>query len=121
MKVTGSIIVDRVKIYARHGVDPQEQKTGAYFYVTMEAKTDFSQALHTDNLEHTVSYADLFQIIKEEMATPSLLLEHVAGRIVASTFHRHPNIQRIRISIIKENPPIGAECKGAGIHLEAEQ
>ena len=45
----------RVRFYAHHGVDPQEQLTGAYFHVGMEADTDFNEAMQTDRLEGTVS------------------------------------------------------------------
>ena len=62
MKVKNSrILLPRVRFYAHHGVDPQEQLTGAYFHVGIEADTDFNEAMQTDRLEGTVSYADLYQ------------------------------------------------------------
>jgi dihydroneopterin aldolase len=112
-----SLLLEDVKIFARHGVDPQEQKTGAYYYITLKADCNFQSALTSDDLSDTVSYADLFLIIKEEMATPSKLLEHVAGRILQRIFREHPGITEIRLDILKENPPMGADCKGAGVHI----
>ena len=65
MKVKNSrILLPRVRFYAHHGVDPQEQLTGAYFHVGIEADTDFNEAMQTDRLEGTVSYADLYESIK---------------------------------------------------------
>ena len=116
-----TILLRRVRIYARHGVDAQERLTGAYFYVDMAVETDFSVALRTDNLCGTVSYADLFRCIKEEMAVPSQLLEHVAGRILQRIFRDFPAISRIRLTLTKENPPMGADCPEAGVELEAER
>lgn len=122
MRITGSrIILDRVKIHARHGVDPQESLTGAYFYVTMEADTDFGEALHTDELSGTVSYATLYELIRQEMAVPSRLLEHVAGRILQRVFRECPTVARIRLKLTKENPPMRADCREAGIDIEAER
>lgn len=115
------ILLDSVKIHARHGVDSQERLTGSYFYVTLEADTDFSSAMQNDRLADTVSYADLFRCIKEEMEIPSLLLEHVAGRILDRIFQDFPDITRLRLRLTKENPPMGADCRQAGIEMEAER
>lgn len=122
MKICSSrILLEQVKLYAHHGVDPQERLTGAYFYVTLEADVDFQQALSSDNLNNTVSYADLFRCIREEMAVPSLLLEHVGGRILQRVFRDYPEVHRIHLILTKENPPMGADCKQAGIDIMAEK
>ena len=113
-----SILLRRVRVYARHGVAPQERLTGAYFYVDMAVDADFSAAMRTDKLDGTVSYADLFQCIKEEMAVPSLLVEHVAGRILERVFRDFPAVSRIRLTLTKENPPMGADCSEAGVEIE---
>lgn len=120
MRIINNIItLERLRIYAYHGVNPQERLVGAYFYIDLEVETDFSIAIQNDKLEYTISYADIYEIIKEEMATPSQLLEHVAGRIINKLFTSFPTIERIRISLSKENPPMGAECLQAGIKVEA--
>ena len=122
MKVKNSrILLPRVRFYAHHGVDPQEQQTGAYFHVGMEADTDFNEAMQTDRLEGTVSYADLYESIKAEMDIPSKLLEHVAGRILQRLFDNFPSISRIHLTLTKENPPMGADCREAGVEIEAER
>lgn len=121
MKICNSrILLEQVKLYAHHGVDPQERLTGAYFYITLEADVDFQQALLSDNLDNTVSYADLFRCIREEMSVPSLLLEHVGGRILQRIFRDYPDVHRIHLTLTKENPPMGADCKQAGIDIIAE-
>lgn len=122
MKVKHSrILLPRVSFYAHHGVDPQEQLTGAYFHVGIEADTDFNEAMRTDRLEGTVSYADLYESIKTEMDIPSKLLEHVAGRILQRLFDDFSSISRIRLTLTKENPPMGADCREAGVEIEAER
>ena len=113
-----SILLRRVRVYARHGVAPQERLTGAYFYVDMAVDADISAAMRTDKLDGTVSYADLFQCIKEEMAVPSQLVEHVAGRILERVFRDFPTVNHIRLTLTKENPPMGADCSEAGVEIE---
>lgn len=119
MEMHGTIILERVKFYARHGVDPQERLTGANFYVTLEADADFTEAMRTDAVEDTVSYAMLYDSVKDEMERPSQLLEHVAGRIVRRIFNDFPRVTRIRLRLTKENPPMEADCREAGITVDA--
>ena len=88
MQITDMYIhLQGIKLYAYHGVDPQETAVGAYFTIDLKLKTDFSRAAYTDELTGTVSYADIFQSVKDEMRIPSRLLEHVAQRIVQRIFH----------------------------------
>ena len=86
-----SIHIGTLRFYAHHGVLPQEQKVGNYFKVETTLYTDFSRALVTDELTDTLNYAEVCQIISDEMAIPSRLLEHVAGRIINS-LRSHTNV-----------------------------
>lgn len=113
------IRINKARFFAFHGVLEQERKTGANFYVTLEAEVDFAQSLLTDELDDTVSYADLFEIIRQEMGIPSRLIEHAGGRILSHIFRSYPEVKAARIEIIKENPPMGADCEGAGIIITA--
>lgn len=106
-----------IKLYAYHGVDPQETAVGAYFTIDLKLKTDFSRAAYTDELTGTVSYADIFQSVKSEMHIPSRLLEHVCQRIAQRIFHDFPAIEAIDIKLYKENPPMGAQAKYVGVEM----
>ena len=116
-----SIELRNLTFHARHGVLPQERLVGAQFTVSLEAQVHFDEALLTDRLEGTVSYADIHQAVKEEMATPSALLEHVAGRIAHRLLHDFPLIQALKIELMKQNPPMGADIPSAGVRLEVKR
>lgn len=109
------IRLEGLKIYAYHGVLPQENLVGAYYYIDLKLKTDFTHAAETDELEGTVSYADIFAVVKEEMAITSKLLEHVCQRIASRIFNDFPTIVAIEIRLSKENPPMGASAKSIGV------
>lgn len=95
----------------------QEQKVGAWFTVDANILTDFTSAMQTDELQGTISYADVYDTIKAEMAVPSKLLEHVTGRIIRAILQRFPSAASVHIRLIKDNPPMGAECSGAGVEV----
>ena len=111
------IRMEGMKFYAFHGVMPQENVVGSYFYIDLKLKTDFTQAAETDELEGTVSYADIYTTVKEEMETPSKLLEHVCQRIAQRIFTDFPTIEAIDIRLNKENPPMGACAKNIGVEV----
>lgn len=111
------IYLEGVKIFGHHGVDPQETVVGANFIVDLKLKTDFTHAAQTDELEGTVSYADVYAAIKEVMKIPSKLLEHVCERIGQRLFNEFPAIQEISIRLSKENPPMGGDCKNVGVEV----
>ena len=94
---------------------------GAYFMLTLSLETDFSGAMATDKLEGTISYAEVFEIVKAEMAVPAQLLEHVASRICKALFDRFPLAQAIHLELLKENPPMGADCRGAGVAIDVRR
>ena len=106
-----------VKLYAFHGVDPQETAVGAYFIIDLKLKTDFSRASQTDALSGTVSYADIYQVLKDEMQVASQLLEHVCQRMAQRIFNDFPTIEELDIKLFKENPPMGAQAERVGVEM----
>ncbi len=116
-KTLTKITIDRQKVFARHGALPQESLVGAYFYVSVEVETEDNVATRTDKLADTISYADISRVITEEMAERSDLLEHVAGRMKERLLSIYPSVVRLSVRIIKENPPLGIQCEGAGVEL----
>ena len=112
-----SIFLDEVRFHAFHGVMPQERAVGADFTVSLNVGYDFVKAAESDELIDTISYADLYEVVRAEMDKPSQLLEHVALRIVKAVAARWPRIDTIDLRLAKDNPPMGADCKGAGVEI----
>lgn len=118
MKLMSSkIYLRNVRFHAFHGVLPQEGIVGNDYLVNLVLDYDFSSAMKTDDLQGTLNYAEVCQKVREEMAVPSKLLEHVAGRIAHRLFSDFPEIQKLQLSITKVNPPMGADSDGAGVEV----
>jgi len=115
-----SIFINNLRLYAFHGVLPQERVVGGDYSVDLRVHYNISRAIETDRLEDTISYADLCALIQREMAQPSALLEHVAGRMAQAIIRAYPQVEKIWIRITKQNPPMGADCDGAGVEIEIE-
>lgn len=112
------IFLEDIKIYAYHGVLPEENIIGTYYILNAEIHTDLWKSAVSDDLNDTISYADINEIIHNEMKIQSKLLEHVAGRIIAKINEKFNQISYIKLRITKTSPPMKGEMKGASIELE---
>ncbi|MBB4036670.1 dihydroneopterin aldolase [Dysgonomonas hofstadii] len=111
------ILLENIVFYANHGVFPQETAVGNVFVVNLRIETDLSKAATSDELTDTVSYAEIYDIVKQEMDVPSKLLEHVAKRITSRLKEVFPQIKQIEIKLSKRNPPVGGQLDSASIVL----
>lgn len=116
MKV--QIELDSMNFYAFHGVAPQERTVGNTFIVDLLLTADVEAATVSDNLDDTINYAEVYAVVKQEMDRPSLLLEAVAGRIVAALHKEFFRIMKVRVKVAKLNPPFGGDVRSAAVILE---
>lgn len=116
--IMSKIYLEDVKIYAYHGVLPEENIIGTYYILNLEIHTDLWKAAESDNLNDTISYADINDILHQEMQIKSKLLEHVAGRIINKINEKFSNVSYVKLKLTKTAPPMKGEMKGASIELE---
>lgn len=112
------ILLKNIQIYGYHGVLPEERIIGTNYILNLELNADVSKATETDALEDTLNYAAVNEIIREEMAIPSNLIEHAAGRIFRRLRGEFNMLIGIKMELLKTNPPMPGECEGAAILLE---
>ncbi|MEN9875244.1 MAG: dihydroneopterin aldolase [Bacteroidota bacterium] len=114
----GIIKLKNIRTFSYHGCLVEESKIGSDYRVDLEVKTDLRQSCISDKLADTVDYVLLNQIVEEEMAIRSELLEHVAHRIIVRIFTEAPSVSRIKLGVSKINPPIGGDVEAVTIELE---
>ena len=112
-----SIKLTDMQFYAYHGVIEQETKVGNNYVVNICMTSDLLRACETDNVDDTISYAVVFNLVKTEMEQPSKLLEHVAMRIYKSIKSTFPQITTLEVRSAKKNPPIRGDVKCAEVTI----
>lgn len=118
MKLAESnILLENLRFHAYHGVLPQERITGNDYVVNLRIAYDFADAMTSDDVSDTLNYAEVYEVVAQEMAVPSALIERVAGRVGDRLFRRFPAIHELTLRIVKVNPPMGADCDGAGVEV----
>ncbi len=112
--------LNSMSFYAHHGCYEQEQKVGGRFSVDFAFRYDSTSACVSDDISDTVSYLDVYQVIGEQMAQTSHLLENVAHRILCCVGDRFSEVSWARVRIEKLNPPLGGKLHSSSVVLERE-
>jgi dihydroneopterin aldolase len=113
----GIVRVDNIKLYAYHGCLEEEALIGSDYRVDVAVEADLNKAAASDDLQDTVDYVHIHQIVKEEMKIRSKLLEHVGMRILDRIFRELGAVSDARVIISKINPPIGGDVERVSVEL----
>ena len=90
---------------------------GTKFRIDLFLEVDTSAAEKSDQLQDTVNYQSVFQLVKKEMETTSKILEHVGRRILDRIKNEFPSVDHARIKIRKLNPPLGGKMDFVSLEL----
>ncbi len=112
------IIVKGLRVFAFHGVNPEEQENGQLFILDIEAHANLNKACQTDNLEDTVSYAKILKTAQRVMtAQKDFLLERVAQRVAQALLEEYDRLEIVDITIKKPNAPINADFEYTAVNI----
>ena len=113
----GIIELEEMRFWAFHGCLESERRNGNLFLVDFRGELDMRKAAGSDNLEDTVNYGLVYNLVKEEMSVPSDLLENVAGRIVRRIAERFPEFVRFSVRVSKRRPPVEGPVQWSRVTL----
>ena len=113
----GQIDLEGLEFYAYHGHYPVEKVVGNKFILNVSIQTDCAKAGQSDQLEDALNYQEAYELIKEEMAIKSDLLEHVATRIIDRLYGSFPSIHHASVKVSKMNPPMGGQIEKVSVTI----
>lgn len=114
----GKIILKGMQFHAFHGLYEEERKKGNNFSVDISLETDLKKNTLSDNNEGLLDYSVVYEIIREEMGQPRLLLEALAFSILERLRTQFQQAIKIQLRVAKYNPPIGGTCQEAAVELQ---
>ncbi len=117
----GKLQFEGLEFYAFHGVMSEEQNIGGKYSVDVEIELDFSEALISDDVAHSLDYSLVYLLLKKEMAIQSRLIEHVAGRIVSRLFAEFLQISYVKLRLTKLQPPLEGRVPAVAVLLEQKR
>ncbi len=111
----GIVKLNEVSVYAHHGCFDIEQKVGQWYKVNISLEVDFNKAEQSDNLTDAIDYCVINDIVHQEMATSSRLIEHVAGRIKNNIQKTYPGLKSGSVSVKKLQPPVQGKVESVEV------
>lgn len=115
MKSIRTIRLNNIRIHAFHGAIPTENIVGADYLVNVEVKADWGDAAKNDDLTKTINYAEINDIVREEMRKQRILIETVAESIVDRILQTFSLVEEAEVSVAKLNPPMTGEIESAEV------
>jgi 7,8-dihydroneopterin aldolase/epimerase/oxygenase len=113
------ISIEGMEFFAYHGCFEEERIIGGRFIVDIFMETDTEQAEITDDLNKTVNYQRVYELVKKEIEVKSKLLEHIARRIVNTIQGAFPAVTGISVKVSKMNPPIGGKVERVSVTVKS--
>jgi dihydroneopterin aldolase len=113
------ILLEGMRFYAFHGVNPEEQALGQRFTVDVVLAVDLHRAGQSDNLAHTVSYSAVYKVVRAIVeGEPRQLIEAVAEEIASVVLTEFPPVAQISVTVRKPEVPMkGAMLDAAGVRI----
>ena len=115
----GLITVEGIRVFAHHGHLPEEAVLGGHFIINVWVKSDTDEVEKTDDLNDTVDYVKIIEIVKQQMAIRADMIEVPAKRIVDSILPLH-KVQKVTVEVEKIQPPIDATFDKISVTTEGE-
>ena len=110
-----------LRFHAYHGVLEQERIVGNDYEVSVRMSYDMRRAIATDDVANALNYAEVYEVVKRLMMQPCQLIERVAWRIAKALLDEFPMARNAEVTLVKLNPPMGADCDGAEVRIKVKR
>ncbi len=119
MPATDEILLEGMRFYAYHGVNPEERALGQRFTVDVVLAVDLRRAGQSDDLGDTVSYSAVYKLVRGIVeGEPRQLIEAVAEEIAAEILTEFPPVQHVTVTVRKPEVPMkGSMLDAAGVRI----
>lgn len=105
-----TIKIKGLRLFAYHGVNPEEKRDGQTFVLDLRLGADLSQARRSDRLEDTVNYAAVVKAVRAAFTAQSFdLIERAAQAVCDAVLEGFPQVEEVSLLLQKPEAPVSAE------------
>jgi dihydroneopterin aldolase len=116
--VTDRIVLANMRFDGRHGEHEWERQQPQPFEVDVELGLDLRPAGASDNLETTVDYGRVFDLVREIVETRTFhLLEAIAQTIADEVLAAFPSVDNVRVRVRKPKVKLSGALDYAGVEI----
>ncbi len=117
--MSDAILLEGLRFFGYHGLHPEERTLGQRFLVDVVAELDLRDAGQHDELEETVNYNSIYNVVRSVVeGEPMMLVEAVADRSARLILESFPAITAIVVTVRKPEATIrGAHLDAVGVRI----
>lgn len=105
-------------VFGHHGYLEAERRLGQRFLVDLWVDVD-DAATSSDDIEQTVDYRHLAELVREVFSGPEkLLLEGLAGAVVTGILERFPAVLGVKVRVRKPDVVLDPPVEHAAVIVE---
>jgi dihydroneopterin aldolase len=114
--MSDQIVLTGIHGFGYHGLFEQERKDGQDFFVDLTLSVDLKGASLSDAIEDTVNYAEITDLVVEEIkSNPVNLIEKLAARIAERVLNEHVKVISVVVTVHKPQAPVAAQLKDIAV------
>ncbi len=112
------VILKDFEVLACHGVNPEEKNEKQRFVFTAKLSIDISEAAEQDDVNKTVSYADVKKEINAFCEGNCFdLIETLAARLAESILKKFSPVREIELTVKKPDAPMSGKFEYAAVEI----
>ena len=111
------VSVEGIRLYAYHGCLDEEGKIGTEYTIDVHIWGNIAPSFASDDLNETMDYVTVNQIVERHVLKRAKLIETVAHRILKDLFYEMSKVAKAQIKLSKMQPPINGDVKSVSIEL----
>jgi dihydroneopterin aldolase len=112
------IQLNNIQVRAHHGCWKEEEVIGGDYRVDVWIEGAFEVSAETDDLEKTIDYVAVKELVYAEMKVRAKLIETVLVRMHTAMKLRFPNANSVGIRLTKINAPMGHQVESVSVEME---
>jgi 7,8-dihydroneopterin aldolase/epimerase/oxygenase len=112
-----TIRIHNMSFYGYHGVDASERDLGGKFHVDVELNLDLRAAGESDQIEDTVDYKAVYDLVARIQSSNSFRLLEAFAHAVAEEILEKFEIEEVTVRVRKASVPLGGLIDHAEVEI----
>lgn len=112
------ILIRGLKLFAYHGVNPEEKEQGQNFIFDIDLYVNMNKACRSDNVDDTVSYAKVVKTVRRVFTAQKYnLIEKCAQVAADAILEEYSDVFKVEITLKKPQAPVNADFEYMGVNI----
>jgi 7,8-dihydroneopterin aldolase/epimerase/oxygenase len=107
------IMIRNLRVFAHHGVLPDEAERGQVFVIDLDLTLDLEPAGRSDEPDRTIDYGALTARVAEVVAAERRQLLEAVASDVADVALADQRVDQVRVRVTKPHAPLGVDAEVA--------